>query len=93
MVYLFAAIYGIAYGTFEVLESPIIADLFGLGSLGVIMAVAFAVSTIGFALGPVVAGHIFDVTGSYQLAFIICATMVIIGAVLNMLLPLTRGER
>lgn len=92
MVYLFAAIYGISYVVFEFLMSPIIADLFGVSFLGTISGVALAIGGIGFTLGPVVAGYIFDVTSSYQLAFLICATVAFIGLICSMLLPLTRGK-
>ena len=92
MVYLFAAIYGISYVVFEILMSPIVADLFGLRFLGTISGVALAIGGIGFTLGPVVAGHIFDVTSSYQLAFLICAAMALISLICATLLPLTRGK-
>ena len=92
MLYLFAAIFGIAYGTFEVLQSPIMAQLFGLGSFGSIFGIALAFSSIGFITGPVVAGHIFDITGSYQVAFIICAAMTFISLASAALLPITRAK-
>ncbi len=41
-----------------------------LKSLGVISGTIFCISNIGAAIGPPAAGGIFDITGSYQLAFI-----------------------
>ncbi len=92
MLFLFAVIFGISYATFETLHSPIIAELFGLSSLGAISGVIFATSSIGFTFGPVIAGYIFDVTGSYQRAFLICAVMTFISLTSAVLLPLTRGK-
>jgi MFS family permease len=93
MVLLFAVIFGIAYGTFELLQSPIVADLFGLKSLGTIAGVVLAIGLVGLALGPVAAGLIFDASGTYLAAFIICAVLGIIGALFSMFLPLTGGKK
>ena len=93
MVYLFAFIFGTAYSTFEVLESPIITRLFGLSSFGAIFGVIAAISSVGIILGPIVAGHIFDTTDSYQMAFIICVVMSFISLACAAILPLgKRGE-
>ena len=83
-VYLFAAIFGFAYGGLVAIQSPSVANLFGMSSHGVILgAIAFS-TTIGSAIGPVVAGHIFDITNSYQLAFLICIAMGVTGLVLTL---------
>jgi MFS family permease len=58
------------------------AELFGLRSQGVILGIIIFASTIGGSIGPVVAGRIFDITGSYQIAFMICVTVTIAGLIL-----------
>jgi len=92
MLYLFAAVFGISYGTMEILQSPIIANLFGLSSLATLMGLNTAIGAIGFLVGPVLGGYIFDVTGSYHIVFIICAAMGMMCIMLSALLPLTRDE-
>ena len=82
MFYLFAILEGIAHGTFYTLISPLLAQLFGLGSLGAILGVVIFVGTIGGAIGPVLAGRIFDITGSYQLFFMLCLVLSIAAIVL-----------
>lgn len=82
MFYLFAILEGIAHGTFYTLISPLLAQLFGLGSLGAILGVVIFVGTIGGAIGPVLAGRIFDITGSYQLFFMLCVALNIAAIVL-----------
>lgn len=82
MLYLFAVIFGFAYGGLAAMESPIVAELFGLRSHGVIMGVASFGFTAGGAVGPLVAGRIFDISGDYQLAFLVCAVVCISGIVL-----------
>ena len=84
--YLFAAVFGLAYGGWATVMAPLVADLFGLRSHGVILGSATFGATIGGAIGPVMAGRIFDVTGSYQLAFIICIIVSGIGLVAALLL-------
>jgi len=92
MLYLFAAVFGIAYGTIEVLQSPLMAELFGLNSLGSILGASTAFASIGFTIGAVLAGYIFDITGSYNIAFLICIAMGLIGTILNVFLP-TSGDK
>ncbi len=93
MLYLFAAIFGFAYGGKSTLLSPMVAELFGLSSLGVILGVIEFTLAIGGAIGPALAGHIFDITGSYQLAFLVCVAASIVGLILALLFrPTTREE-
>jgi len=83
MLYVFAAIYGFAHGGLFTLISPMVADLFGLSSHGVIFGTVTFIGTIGGTIGPVVAGHIFDITSSYQLDFLILVTASIIATLLT----------
>jgi len=92
MLYLFAAIYGFAHGGFFALVSPMVAELFGLSSHGAILGAVLFCGTIGGAIGPVLSGHIFDVTGSYQLAFLVCVAISITGLILTSLLKPTTNK-
>ena len=92
MLYLFAAVYGFAHGGFYALTSPLIAGLFGTRSQGTLLGVVICCGTFGGSIGMVLAGYIFDVTKSYQLAFIILLVLAIIGLILTSLIrPITRG--
>ena len=92
MLYLFAGIFGFAYGGMQVLFSPIVAELFGLRSHGVILAATAFSGTIGAAIGPFLSGYIFDITSSYNLAFLICATMAAIGFIFASVIRPVRSE-
>jgi MFS family permease len=92
MFYVFAAFYGFAHGGFFALGSPLVAGLFGTRSHGLIFGIAIFSSTIGGAIGPILAGHIFDVTKSYQIVFFILAALSIIGLILTASLKSIRLE-
>ncbi|MFC1914979.1 MFS transporter [Chloroflexota bacterium] len=93
MFYLFALIFGLAYGGWSALISVIVAELFGLASLGVILGAVIFGATVGDAFAPFLAGRIFDITGSYQLAFLICVVLSIIAIVLALLLKPIPGKQ
>jgi len=84
--YVFAFIFGLAYGSVVPLETAVPAGLFGVTSLGAIMATAGLFPMIGGAFGPPVAGLIFDKTGNYQFAFIICLLLVLLALILSVFL-------
>ena len=83
MLYLFAAVYGLAHGGFFTLLSPMVAELFGIKSHGVLIGIAFFCGNFGGAVGPVLAGHIFDIAHSYQPVFLIMAAVAVAGLILT----------
>jgi len=93
MLYVFATIYGFAYAGFGTLESPMVAELFGLKEHGAITGSAVFGATVGGTIGPVLAGAIFDITGTYTIAFLICTFAVATGAMLVLLIkPVSKKE-
>ena len=92
MLYLLIAVFGFGQGGMGASESPLIASVFGLRSHGVIFGVLGFFLTIGAAIGPFMAGYIFDNAGSYNLAFAFCAVAGIIGLVCTFLLTPIKGR-
>ena len=82
MLFVFAVIYGFAHGGLFTVMSPMVAELFGIGSHGLLFGIVLFSGTMGGALGPLMAGRIFDLTGSYRLVFIILTAMAIVGIIL-----------
>jgi len=76
MIFVFAGMFGVGYGGVVVLVSPMLAELFGLRSLGAIFGSVTFLATVGGSVGPIVAGHIFDVAGSYRTALWVCTGLV-----------------
>jgi MFS family permease len=93
-LYVFAVFFGFAYGGLSCLQSLIAAELFGLLSLGVITGIFSLSFDIGGAIGPWLAGFIFDNRGSYTWAFILCLGAIIISLLISMTLkpPKTKDQ-
>ena len=92
MLFIFAVVYGLAHGGFFTVMSPMVAELFGTGSHGLLFGLVLAGGTMGGAVGPVLAGRAFDVTGSYRVVFWVLTALVVVGFILIILLrPLRRA--
>ena len=89
MLYLFAVVYGFAYGGFDSPVTALISDTFGPRSLGVIMGMLVVGWGIGAAIGPAVGGLIFDVSKSYFTAFLIGALVMLVA---TLFVALTKRE-
>jgi MFS family permease len=92
MLYLFAGVFGLSYAGFAAVQSPLAADFFGLKSHGVIFGLVSAITSAGGALGSFVAGRIFDVTGSYQWAFILGALLGLVSLTLSIVLKGSQSQ-
>jgi MFS family permease len=86
MLFLFAAVYGFAHGGFFTVMSPTLAELFGTGSHGVIFGIVLFSGTIGGALGPLLAGAVFDTSGSYEVVFMILTAFCVFGLLMSIML-------
>ena len=92
-LYLFSVVYGFSHGGFFALMSPIVAELFGTRSHGVILGIVIFSGSLGGATGPLLSGYIFDMTGSYSIAFLLLLSMAVIGAIMTILLKPTILDR
>ena len=92
--YVLATIHGLAYGAVTPLVPSLAGDLFGTRAIGAIFGTTNAAYTAGAAIGPLLAGYIFDRTGGYSLAFISAAIGMAIALVLLLLIkPPHRGPK
>ena len=81
LLFLFAVILGLSYGAWTPLFPAIVSDFYGPASMGKIYSILAINFFLGGASGPVLAGRIFDRTGSYLTAFIIFAVICYLSAV------------
>jgi OFA family oxalate/formate antiporter-like MFS transporter len=77
-----SAFTGLCYGTIFTLFPATTADFYGVRNLGVNYGLMFTAFGVAGATGPWLAGKLRDIYGSYHIGFIVCAVMLIVGAVL-----------
>ncbi len=86
-LYCIVAVYGFAHGALFVVVSPTVAEYFGMRALGAIFGVVVFFGTVGGAVGPILAGMLFDMTGGYTLAFLTLMAMAALAFGLMLSLP------
>ena len=89
-LYLFAIVFGFAFNGLTTAISALLGDIFGIHSIGSIMGMLEIGFGIGAAIGPFIAGIIYDASGSYYIAFLIFAGALLLKA---FLITLIRQEK
>ncbi len=93
MLYAFAVLYGLGLYASGAIVSPLIAEYFGLRSHATLYSCSVFTSSIGSASGPVIAGSLFDSTGSYNLTFLVCLVISLVAmAAILLLRPLPQKD-
>jgi MFS family permease len=77
----FSIVLGFAYGVRISLVPAVLIDIFGRQNLGFILGVFFTASGLASVLGPILAGVIFDATGSYQWCIALALGMGVLGTI------------
>ena len=82
----FCLLFGLGYGGITVTTRLVLVELFGLRSLGKLLAIMMSAETIMGGGGNLLTGFLFDTTGSYQAAFRVMAVCSIISFILMAML-------
>ena len=82
---LFALLHGTAWGLRGPFMQALRADYFGLKAIGMIMGLSAAIIAVGQVVGPMFAGVMADLTGSYRIAFVVLALAAGSGSVMFLL--------
>lgn len=92
LFYLFAVIFGMAMSGISSQRPPMVAMMFGVKSHGLIFATIDNSFMLGAAVGPLLAGYIFDITGSYLSVFLLNIALALLGLILiiSLRLKITR---
>ena len=80
MVIAAVVIHGFGWGMRGTLMTSMRADYFGASSFGTIMGFSSLIVMFGMSTGPIFAGWMADVTGNYQLGFVILAAGSLLGS-------------
>ncbi len=78
--YLLAALLGFCFSASTPVRQAMAPPLFGLRSIGAVLGFAYLAWSIGALVGPFLAGLIYDLTHSYNLAFTLGGALLAIGA-------------
>jgi len=89
--YLFAIFFGFSMGADYMLIPLIVADCFGVKSLGRLMGIIITADSMGEAISPWIVGHIYDITGSYNWGFGLLTSMALLGALAIVFIPYRNG--
>ena len=92
MLYLFGLVHGLTFGSFGTSITVLIGRTFDLDDIGKVLGILEVGIFIGGAIGPYLGGLIFDITGSYSLAFVVMGTAVLL-RILLVALVRPGGER
>ncbi len=82
VTYLLVMIIGFTIGNVYMMQTLLVAEIFGLVSMGTVFGVVSLAAQIGSGLGPFLMGWLEDATGDYGLAFSLGASITIISAVI-----------
>lgn len=75
-----SAVVGFSYGACLSLFPSATADFWGTKNLGLNYGIMFTAWGVGGVFGPIMAGKIADMTGSYSIGYLISSALLIIGA-------------
>lgn len=75
LLWLAATLFGFSYGGCTTLLPSLCSDLFGRAHVAAIIGMIFALAGAPAAIGPYVAGWLYDLTGGYESSFMISAAM------------------
>jgi MFS family permease len=78
--YLLAALLGFCFSASTPVRQAMAPPLFGLKSIGAVLGFAYLAWSMGAVAGPFLAGLIYDLTRSYDLAFVLAGVLLVIGA-------------
>jgi MFS family permease len=93
MFVLYAAADGFARGGSFAVRSPLVAELFGTRAHGSVFGIVNFAGAVGGALGPLVAGRMFDLTRSYQSTFLLLVVLAAVGLVVTLSLkPIAKPQ-
>jgi MFS family permease len=79
MFFALAALFGLGYGATTPIRTSMVPQLFGMRSVGTIIGLATFAWAVGGITGPVLAGYVFDLSHSYDMAFSAGGLLIIIG--------------
>ncbi len=85
ITYLFVLIVGFTIGNIYMMQTLLVAEKFGLVSLGTVLGVIGLAAQAGSGAGPFLVGWLEDRSGGYNTPFMLCAAATLLSAIVVML--------
>ena len=86
-LYIYSCLLGFGIGGLTPILPGILADYYGRSHFSSIYGAAYVVTAVGFMIGPVFGGWIFDNTGSYYVAITSAIAVTVVAIILVYLAP------
>ncbi len=87
IIYVFAVVFGIAFGGDYMIIPLMAAELFGLKVMGRVMGIILTADGLAEALAPMLVGYLHDLSGNYTNGFAALIGLAAIGAIAVAMLP------
>ena len=91
MLIVLGIVYGFGFGGSNTIRLSMIAEIFGTRSTGEILGLISIAWAAGGIAGPILAGYIFDLSQSYDIAFLSSGLLLAVGAVSGFFLKAPDG--
>ena len=92
MLFALGPIFGFGFGGTSPVRTSMIPEFFGMRSVGVIIGLVSLAWAVGGMSGPFLAGCIFDLSGSYERAFLAGGLIMVVGVVATYFLRAPKQE-
>jgi sugar phosphate permease len=83
----FVILFGIGWGSHITIRAALLREYFGRSNLGTIFGFMMALSSLGAVIGPIFAGWAFDNWGSYHVAWLLFAGLVLTASIIMASIP------
>ena len=71
--------FGFGWGANSTIRMSMVSEFYGVRSVGTLIGLTHIAWSVGGIIGPVLAGHIFDISGSYRVAFSVGGLLMMVG--------------
>jgi MFS family permease len=92
LIFIYSLVLGVSWTATTPLTAAISADLYGRANLGVIFGTMFTFMNLGFGVGSLLDGVIYDVAGGYEIALVINSILALLAAFAVLSVPDLRGR-
>ena len=91
-LFVFGACFGFFYGGHAPQLPALIGEILSFKNMGAILGIVSLFWGLGSAIGPFVTGYIFDVTGSYNIGFMISSVLIFVASAIGLFLRASKTK-